>query len=134
MIIMESIKLTKLRLLSRLLLIFSILIITAWAKEVFRNPVPVELEEVVQVVDMPGVRVWSDFSNQELHADIVQSIHDEPEGMFPSGRNGEFQYSYPYQLKTRYQVRWVPASWAALAAASKHSASWRTICQYLNLE
>ncbi len=40
------------------------------------------------------------------------------------------QYSYPYRLKTRYQVRWVPASWAALAAASKYSASWRTTCQY----
>jgi hypothetical protein len=25
---------------------------------------------------------------------------------------------YPYRPKTRYQVRWVPASWAALSAAS----------------
>ena len=28
-------------------------------------------------------------------------------------------HRYPYRPKTRYQVRWVPASWAALSAASK---------------
>ena len=28
-------------------------------------------------------------------------------------------HGYPYRPKTRYQVRWVPASWAALSAASK---------------
>jgi hypothetical protein len=27
-------------------------------------------------------------------------------------------HGYPYRPKTRYQVRWVPASWAALSAAS----------------
>ena len=43
----------------------------------------------------------------------------QPEGLRPTtslstlARNG-----YPYRPKTRYQVRWVAASWAALSAAS----------------
>ena len=55
----------------------------------------------------------------------------QPEGLRPiTSLSTLNQQGYPYRLKTRYQTRWVSASWAALSAASKHSASWRTICQY----
>ncbi len=78
---------------ARFLLAFSILIISACAKELFRTPVPAELEEVVEVVGMSNVRVWGDSFDPGWQADVVQSIRDEPEGLFPRGPNGEFQYS-----------------------------------------
>ena len=44
----------------------------------------------------------------------------QPEGLRPiTSLSTLDQHGYPYPPKTRYQVRWVPASWAALAAASK---------------
>ena len=64
-----------------------VLAITSRASEPIRNPVPHELQGAAQVVDMPGIRVWGDGSDDALHADIVQSIHDEPEGLFPHGSN-----------------------------------------------
>ncbi len=81
------------RFLTQLLLAFLVLTITACAKDLVRTPVPAALEETVEVVDMPGVRAWSDSYSQELQADVIQSIRDEPEGLFPRGPNGEFQYS-----------------------------------------
>ena len=81
------------RFLTQLLLTFLILMITACAKDLVRTPVPAALEETVEVVNMPGVRAWSDSYSQEFQADVVQSIRDEPEGLFPRGPNGEFQYS-----------------------------------------
>jgi len=70
-----------------------VLAITSCASEPVRNPVPQELQDVAQVVDMPGILVWGDGGDDSLHADIVQSIHDEPEGLFPRESNGGFQYS-----------------------------------------
>ena len=56
----------------------------------------------------------------------------QPEGLRPiTSLSTLDRHGCPYRPKTRYQVRWVTASWAALTAASKHSASWRTTCQYL---
>jgi len=44
----------------------------------------------------------------------------QPEGLRPiTSLSTLNRDGYPYRLKTRYQVRWVPASWAALSAASK---------------
>ncbi len=44
----------------------------------------------------------------------------QPEGLRPITSLSTLDpQGYPYRPKTRYQVRWVPASWAALAAASK---------------
>ena len=55
----------------------------------------------------------------------------QPEGLRPiTSLSTLDRHGCPYRPKTRYQVRWVTASWAALTAASKHSASWRTTCQY----
>lgn len=70
-----------------------ILVIASCASEQPRNPVPPELESIVEVINMPGVRVWGDGKDDSLHDDIVQSIHDEPEGLFPRGPNGEIRYS-----------------------------------------
>ena len=73
--------------------ILVVLVIASCASEPIRNPVPHKLQDAAQVVDMPDIRVWGDGGDDSLHADIVQSIHDEPEGLFPRGPNGEFQYS-----------------------------------------
>ena len=44
----------------------------------------------------------------------------QPEGLRPTTSLSTLDpHGYPYRPKTRYQVRWVPASWAALSAASK---------------
>jgi hypothetical protein len=44
----------------------------------------------------------------------------QPEGLRPiTSLSTLDRYGYPYRPKTRYQARWVSASWAALAAASK---------------
>jgi len=93
MIDIVSFSLIDRRFLARFLLAVSILIITACAKELVRTPVPAELEEVAEVVDMPGVRVWGDIPSQEFQADIVQSIRDEVANLFPRGPNEAFQYS-----------------------------------------
>jgi hypothetical protein len=43
----------------------------------------------------------------------------QPEGLRPTTSLSTLDpHGYPYRPKTRYQVRWVPASWAALSAAS----------------
>ena len=73
--------------------ILVVLVIASCVSEPVRNPVPLELQNAAQVADMPGIRVWGDAGDDSLHADIVQSIHDEPEGLFPRGPNGEFHYS-----------------------------------------
>ena len=85
--------LVKRQFLSRFFLVYSILILSSCANELFRNPVPSELEEVVEVADMSHVRAWSDSFEPAWQADVIQSIRDEPEGLFPRGPNGEFQYS-----------------------------------------
>jgi hypothetical protein len=81
------------RFVARFLLAFSILIVSACAKELLRDPVPAELEEAASIINMPGVRVWGDSPDSGWQADVIQSIRDEPEGLFPRGPNGEFQYS-----------------------------------------
>ncbi len=74
---------------------------------------------------LPKVRCRMLSSGQLKPSTIPQRILNgalslQPEGLRPTtslstlNRDG-----YPYRLKTRYQVRWVPASWAALSAASK---------------
>jgi hypothetical protein len=85
--------LVKRQLLTRFFLVYSILILSSCANELFRNPVPPELEEVVEVADMSHVRAWGDSFEPAWQADVIQSIRDEPEGLFPRGPNGEFQYS-----------------------------------------
>ena len=43
----------------------------------------------------------------------------QPKGLRPTSSLSTLDpHGYPYRPKTRYQVRWVPASWAALSAAS----------------
>lgn len=69
------------------------LVVSACAGIVPRQPVPAEHQDVAEVVDMPGVRVWGDGDPHLLHDDVLQSILDEPEGMFPRGPDGAFQYS-----------------------------------------
>jgi len=83
----------KRRILTHITLALATLLISSCASELFRNPVPPELEEVVEVVHMSHVRAWGDSFDQAWHDDVVQSIKDEPEGLFPRGPNGEFQYS-----------------------------------------
>ena len=70
-----------------------IVIVTSCANKPPRNPVPFELQDTAQVVDMPGVRVWGDGRDDALLADMVQSIRDEPAGLFPRGPNDELRYS-----------------------------------------
>jgi hypothetical protein len=77
----------------RFFLVSAILILSSCANEIFRNAVPAELEEVVGIADMSGVRAWGDSFDLAWQADIIQSIRDEPEGLFLRGPNGEFQYS-----------------------------------------
>lgn len=93
MIGIRSFSLIDRRIQARILLVTSILIITACAKDLSRVPVPADLEELVEVKDMPGVRAWGDTPSQEFQADVVQSIRDELEGFFPRNSNGEIQYS-----------------------------------------
>lgn len=69
------------------------LFLTACTKELLRNPVPPEYQQTAEVVDMPGVRAWGDERSELFHQDVVNSINNEAEGMFPRGPNGEFQYS-----------------------------------------
>ncbi|MFA9420100.1 MAG: patatin-like phospholipase family protein [Gammaproteobacteria bacterium] len=81
------------RLSTRSLLVLATLLISSCANELFRTPVPPELEEVAGVADMAHVRAWGDSFDPAWQADVVQSIRDEPEGLFPRGPKGEFQYS-----------------------------------------
>lgn len=69
------------------------LLLSGCAKEALRNPVPPEHQDIAEVVDMPGVRVWGDERSELLHQDVIESIRSEPEGLFPRGPNGEFQYA-----------------------------------------
>jgi hypothetical protein len=57
-----------------------------------KDPVPYEHIDRVDVVDMPGVRVWGDKLSDVLHQDLVQSIQNEKPGLFPRGPDGAFQY------------------------------------------
>ena len=69
------------------------LLLSGCTKELLRNPVPPEHQEIAEVVDMPGVRAWGDERSELFHQDLVRSIRDEPAGLFPRGANGEFQYA-----------------------------------------
>ena len=83
----------KRRILTHITLVLATLLISSCANELFRTPVPPELEEMVEVADMSHVRAWGDSFSTAWQADVIQSIRDEPEGLFPRGPNGEFQYS-----------------------------------------
>jgi len=83
----------KSRFFTHITLVLATSLISSCANELFRTPVPPELEEVVEVANMPHVRAWGDSFDPAWQDDVVQSIRDEPEGLFPRGPNGEFQYS-----------------------------------------
>ena len=83
----------KCRILPHITIVLATLLISSCANELFRTPVPPELEEVVEVADMSHARAWGDSFNPAWQADVIQSIRDEPEGLFPRGPNGEFRYS-----------------------------------------
>ena len=70
-----------------------VLTVSACTSEPPRNPVPYEHIDRVEVVDMPGVRVWGDELSDVLHQDLVKSIQDERRSEFPRGPDGAFQYS-----------------------------------------
>ncbi len=54
------------------------------------------------------------------HFNLNGALSLQPEGLRPITSLSTLNpHGYPYRPKTRYQVRWVTASWAALAAASK---------------
>ena len=55
--------------------------------------VAIEHASHVEVVNMPGVRVWGDERSEVLHDDLVQSIREEESGLFARGPGGAFQYS-----------------------------------------
>ena len=78
---------------SKCWLIAAVLVLSACASEPPRNPVPHELADRAEVVDMPGIRVWGDEVSDALHKDLVHSIQNEKPGLFPRGPDGAFQYS-----------------------------------------
>lgn len=47
-----------------------------------RNPVPVEKMSIAQVAGMPGVRAWGGKTDPAFQQDILESVHQEPPGMF----------------------------------------------------
>jgi hypothetical protein len=69
------------------------LFLCACATEIIRNPVPLEYQHDAEVVDMPGVRAWGDEPSAEFHNDIVDSIRNEKEGLFPRADDGAFEYA-----------------------------------------
>ena len=64
----------KRRFLAHLFLVIATLLVSSCAQELFRTPVPPELEEVVEVAEMSGVRAWGDSFDQAWQDDVVQSI------------------------------------------------------------
>ncbi len=54
------------------------------------------------------------------HFNLNGALSLQPEDLRPVTSLSTLNpHGYPYRPKTRYQVRWVTTSWAALAAASK---------------
>jgi hypothetical protein len=78
---------------SGICLALTTLLLMACASEQLRNPVPEESIDRAEMIDMPGVRVWGDELSHVLHQDLVNSIQNEKQGLFPRGPNGAFQYS-----------------------------------------
>ena len=66
------------------------LMLTACASEIIRNPVPLEAQHEAEVVDMPKVRAWGDEHSKSFHNDLVASIKNEKEGLFPRGPENSF--------------------------------------------
>ena len=69
------------------------LFLTGCASELPRNAVPLEYIDDAEVVDMPGIRVWGDEKSALFYDDIVLSIKNEKEGLFPRGPDGELNYA-----------------------------------------
>ena len=58
-----------------------------------RSPVPVEQMSRAQVAGMPGVRAWAGEIDPNFQRDMIQSVRQEPPGMFPQDSDGSIAYS-----------------------------------------
>jgi len=78
------------------------------------------MPDITAQIAMPGGVFWGTqpIDHPKSRFNGAQSL--QPEGLRPTTSLSTLDpHDYPYRPKTRYQVRWVSASWAALSAASK---------------
>ena len=74
-------------------LVVAALMLTACTSETIRNPVPLTVQHEAEVVNMPKVRSWGDEHSKSFHDDLVESIKNEKEGLFPRGPDNSLQYA-----------------------------------------
>ncbi len=58
-----------------------------------RNPVPVEQIPKAEIPGMPGVRSFGVEHRESFYKDLVQSVRDEPPGLFPKNPDGTKPYA-----------------------------------------
>jgi len=59
-----------------------------------RNPVPLEQIDNAQIPDLPGIRSYGVDFSESFQKDIVQSVRDEPPGLYPLNADGTKPYSF----------------------------------------
>jgi len=58
-----------------------------------RNPVPLEQMDKAQIPDLPGIRSFGLAFSESFHKDFVQSVRDEPPGLYPLNADGAKPYA-----------------------------------------
>ncbi len=79
--------------LTKYLTILFALLLAGCASEPVRNPVPLDLLMIAEVVEMPGVRAWGDLHSELFQKDLIQSIRTENLEIFHRRADGSFEYA-----------------------------------------
>ena len=58
-----------------------------------RNPVPLEQIDQAQIPDLPGIRSYGAVYSESFQKDLVQSVRDEPPGLYPLNADGTKPYA-----------------------------------------
>ncbi|GMQ89689.1 MAG: patatin-like phospholipase family protein [Gammaproteobacteria bacterium] len=79
---------------------FAVLLVLSWpllgligCGTIPRNPVPLEQMDQAQVPDLPGIRSYATDFSKNFQKDFVQSVRDEPPGLYPLNADGTKPYS-----------------------------------------
>ncbi len=59
-----------------------------------RNPVPLEQIDQAQIHELPGIRRYGAEFSESFQKDLVQSVRDEPTGLYPLNADGQKPYSF----------------------------------------